>query len=276
MQLLSKWSKPNNPYYPDVHIFLILIPFIAAFNYYLTYANIQLNLFLVLTFTLDTIQGYIAIFVVRQLIIYLDQVLPYQNQLLKRISFQTILIVLVGVIVLAGLTEVVSLLARGKFVPLKFYTHDLPIISIWFFVVNGIYIIIFFYKEWQKVEATQQEFEDQMKEGLMIRWRNTNLRLDYHEVIGFSVDGDYSICYDQKGNKYYIEKSLSRISKDLPSQLFYRLNRQHILHRNAVAGFKRDKNGKLIALVKGSTLPAEINISRTKAASFKAWLYAKY
>ncbi|NUQ23863.1 MAG: hypothetical protein HUU34_07910 [Saprospiraceae bacterium] len=32
----------------DVPLFLILIPFISAFNYYLTYSNIRLNGFLLL------------------------------------------------------------------------------------------------------------------------------------------------------------------------------------------------------------------------------------
>ncbi|MDZ7647838.1 MAG: hypothetical protein U5K54_12005 [Cytophagales bacterium] len=50
----------KNPYHPDVALFLILIPFISAFNYYLTYTNIQLSWFLLLTFTIDTVQGYCA------------------------------------------------------------------------------------------------------------------------------------------------------------------------------------------------------------------------
>ncbi|MBK8657041.1 MAG: hypothetical protein IPN20_24760 [Haliscomenobacter sp.] len=53
----------NNPYHPDIAIFLVLIPFVSAFNYYLTYTNIRWNGFLALTYTVDTVQGYAALFV---------------------------------------------------------------------------------------------------------------------------------------------------------------------------------------------------------------------
>jgi hypothetical protein len=33
--------KARSPYYPDVPLFAGLIPFISAFNYYLTYPNIS-------------------------------------------------------------------------------------------------------------------------------------------------------------------------------------------------------------------------------------------
>ncbi|MDQ4140927.1 MAG: hypothetical protein M3142_10425, partial [Bacteroidota bacterium] len=68
----EKRNSPN-PYYPDVVLFLILIPFISAFNYYLTYTNIRLNWFLLLTFSIDTVQGYLAWLGVRYFVLYLDK-----------------------------------------------------------------------------------------------------------------------------------------------------------------------------------------------------------
>jgi len=38
--------------------FLIAIPLINAINYYLTYYHFHFNLFLLLTFTIDTVQEY--------------------------------------------------------------------------------------------------------------------------------------------------------------------------------------------------------------------------
>ena len=35
----------KNPYHPDFVLFLILIPFVSAFNYYLTYTHIKFNWF---------------------------------------------------------------------------------------------------------------------------------------------------------------------------------------------------------------------------------------
>ncbi len=269
MSLLSKWSRTTNPYHPDIPLFLILIPFIAGFNYWLTYYNIKLNWFLLITFTIDTVQGYIAVWGVRKLVLYLDETLPYRNQVFKRIWIQTISSLLLGVAIIAALTELVCLIVRGHFVPLHFYTHDLPIISIWFFVVNSIYIILFFYSKWRSTEEEQL----QLQAGIMLRRKKTNIKVSFQEIRGFSVAGDYTECFDRNGNRYLLERSLSKIEAQLPSTLFYRLNRQHILHRDIISGFERGNNSKIIVLVDNPNFPKRIPVSRTKAATFKQWLH---
>ncbi|WP_373398287.1 hypothetical protein V8V91_00535 [Algoriphagus halophilus] len=57
-------------YHPDILLFLWLIPFISAFNYSLTYSNIQWNGFLLMTYTIDTVQGYLAWLCVRWMILF--------------------------------------------------------------------------------------------------------------------------------------------------------------------------------------------------------------
>jgi membrane-bound metal-dependent hydrolase YbcI (DUF457 family) len=61
-------------------LFLLLIPFIAAFNYVLTYTDPQLDAFLALTYTIDTLTGYLAVYGIRRMVPF-----PDQRQLAKRI-----------------------------------------------------------------------------------------------------------------------------------------------------------------------------------------------
>src|SRR6188508_1692760 len=110
--------------YNDVRFFLIAIAFISAFNYYLTYSNIKFNWFLVFTYTVDTIQGWLAWWAVRSIILYLDKKLPYGNRPLKRILVQLLLTTMAGLLVIIALTEMVSWIARGRGVPLSFYLFD--------------------------------------------------------------------------------------------------------------------------------------------------------
>jgi len=77
--------------YNDVKFFLIAIAFISAFNYYLTYTNVKFNWFLIFTYTVDTIQGWLAWWAVRNIILYLDKKLPYGDRPLKRILVQLLL-----------------------------------------------------------------------------------------------------------------------------------------------------------------------------------------
>jgi hypothetical protein len=121
-----------------VPLFVGLIPFISAFSYYLTYPNIKPNGFLLLTFTIDTVQGYAAWWGVRAFILYLDRRWPYGRGLPRRIALQVAGSLVIGLLIISVLTEAVSWVARGRPAPLHFYTRDLFIISTWFFGINGI------------------------------------------------------------------------------------------------------------------------------------------
>lgn len=74
------------------------------------------------------------------------------------------------------------------------------------------------------------------------------------------------------GTTYCLEQSLDKVEKKLPPDLFFRLNRQCILHRQLIAGFRRGENGKLTVLLADNPFfPAELPVSRTKAPAFKEW-----
>lgn len=262
----------KNPYHPDVAIFLILIPFISAFNYYLTYTNIQLNGFLLLTFTIDTVQGYCAWWGVRTFILFLDKKLPYEKGLIRRIAFQLVSTLIIGLFIISILTEVVSLIAKGKPAPLNFYTIDLFIISIWFFVINGIYLGLHFYRLYQESEARRQRENQSKPDGIFVRQGKQDIRLMHDELEGFYVDEDYAVASQLGGKKFYLTQSLDKIEKTLPPGFFFRLNRQYIVHRQIISGFKRADNGKILVMLQKTTnFPPEIPVSRLRAPSFKGW-----
>src|SRR4051794_30694143 len=123
--------------YRDKKFFLYLIPFINVVNYYLTY-NITFSWKLPVSFAIDTLEGYAAWLVVSRIIIRLDTKIPYDKNPLKRIVIQIMLTIFCGVGAIIILTELVNWIATDHAVPTSFYTKDLLIISIWFFVVNGI------------------------------------------------------------------------------------------------------------------------------------------
>src|SRR6516164_7659791 len=65
--------------YRDIILFLILIPFINALNYYLTYNNINFNGHTLMTFSIDTCEGYAAWWGIRLVVKYLDKRMPYAS-----------------------------------------------------------------------------------------------------------------------------------------------------------------------------------------------------
>ena len=258
--------------YNDVRFFLIAIAFISAFNYYLTYSNIKFNWFLVFTYTVDTIQGWLAWWAVRSIILYLDKKLPYGNRPLKRILVQLLVTTMAGLLVIILLTELVSWIVRGRPAIANFYFFDIFIIAIWFFVINGIYIGMHYYSEWRESERQREEEKKLRTGGFTVRHGNQNLLFPFADILGFYAEEGYTILLTKENKKYFPDRSLDKIETILPEEIFFRLNRQYILHRKVVTGFKRTGNGKIEVLVNApENLPSSIAVSRTKAGSFKNW-----
>lgn len=262
----------REPKYHDVKFFLVAIAFISAFNYYLTYKNIRFNSFLILTYTIDTVQGWLAWWAVRSIVIWLDKKMPYADQPLKRMLVQVVLTTITGLLIIVLLTELVSWVAKGKPAPLDFYLFDVFIFVIWFLLINGIYIGMHYYVEWKESEARREEEKKIRLEGFTVKQGKQNLLIPFAEIISFYAEEGYTFLLTQQNKKYILDKSLDKIESGLPAEIFFRLNRQYIVHRKAITGFKRTGDGKLDVLVNAPEyLPATIQVSRIKAAVFKTW-----
>ena len=267
---MPEQNNSKNPYHPDAWIFLILIPFISAFNYYLTYSNIKMNWFLLLTFSIDTVQGYLAWWGVRIYIFFLDKRQPFEKAPVQRIIIQLVGTFVIGLSIIILLTEMVSWIAKGKPAPLDFYTIDVFIISIWFFVINGIYTGLHFYNELQRSEMMRRE-EGKMRSGaVLVSHGKQDIMLNFEELAGFYVEGEYVVASSMHGKNYYMAQSLDKIEQKLPATYFFRFNRQYVIHRQLVSGFRRVENGKIkVMLNRSDNFPTEIPVSRIKAPAFK-------
>lgn len=258
--------------YHDVKFFLFAIAFISAFNYYLTYSHIAFNGFLALTYSLDTMEGWLAWWAVRSIVIYLDKKLPYGNRPMKRIFIQFFLTTAAGLLVIISLTELVNWIARHKPIPASFYSFDVFIFIIWFFFINGIYIGMHYYAEWNESEQRRVEEKKIRTGGFNVKHGKQNLLISFNEILGFYVDDGYCILLTWQQKKYFPDKSLDKIEEALPKEWFFRLNRQYIIHRNAITGFKRVGDGKINVLINASeSLPPTIQVSRSRAVGFKTW-----
>jgi DNA-binding LytR/AlgR family response regulator len=174
--------------------------------------------------------------------------------------------------IISLLTELVSWIVIGKPAVLSFYTFDLFIIGIWFFVINGIYVGLHFYNSWQETEDKRREENRLKSEGLVVRSGRQDTRVAFEALVGLYVEKEYVVVCHTSGKKYYMDESLEKIEKKLPVTIFFRLNRQYILNRQMVSGFRRAENGKLqVLLHQHKDFPAEIQVSRTKAPAFKSW-----
>jgi hypothetical protein len=266
-----------NGFYRDGLFFIILIPIINVINYYLTYSPIPFNWHTALTFLIDTAEGYLAWGVGHLIIGELDRRLPYGAAPLKRIGVQLCLTVLCGVGVIILLTELISRLAGRGPAPVGFYKLDVFIFAIWILVINGIYIGMFFYRQWaeasrQRVAPASAPAEAAAVEGLTVKQGNQRLFVQYPSIAGLYVEGDYVALITVDHKKYLLDQSLDKLEGVLPAADFFRLNRQYIITRGLIAGFEKLENGKLNILLNAfGSLPEAVPMGRVKAPAFKEW-----
>jgi hypothetical protein len=265
-------SSDKNIKYNDILLFLILIPLINALNYYLTYNNISFNVHTLVTFLIDTFDGYAAWLGIRSVIIFLDRKISFETHSLKRIFVQLLFTSAVGLLIIILLTELVNWMVKDTPVPGSFYRFDIFIFLIWFFVVNGIYIGLYYYHAMKNMEKLRLEDKKIRQQGFSVKDGSQSLILAFDNIAGFFVDADYTVLVTTEYKKYLIDKSLDKIEKTLPSELFFRLNRQYIIHRNTAKSFTRIENGKLEVYLSASMFfPEQVQVSRTKAPEFKNW-----
>lgn len=108
--------------------------------------------------------------------------------------------------------------------------------------------------------------------GFKVSIGKKDLILSFEEIIGFYVEGEYSVVVTAEGKKFLNNSSLDKIEKLLPSSNFIRLNRQYIVHRQVISGFEKSENGKINVLLKNTYhLSQAIPVSRNRAPVFKSW-----
>ena len=197
--------------------------------------------------------------------------MPFGPKPIQRILIQLGLTTFAGMSFIVLTTELVSWIAKGRPAIPEFYTMDVFIIGIWFLVINGIYIGLFYYHTLQEIQqeklTTQADFR-----GIPVKTGNQELLIPASDLAALVIDTEYVLLFTSQGKKYFLDESLDYWEKNLPEMDFFRLNRQTIIHRQILQGFKKLEHGKLEAQVSASfNFDLELGISRAKAPAFRAW-----
>ncbi len=108
------------------------------------------------------------------------------------------------------------------------------------------------------------------KEKFVVNMRNNWLPVLTKDIACFVRDNLNYLC-TFSGDKYIVDYvTLEEIEELLDPKLFYRANRQSIIHIDAIQSIKPHENQKLTLTLK-APLKMEQDISREKAPSFKKW-----
>jgi len=99
-------------------------------------------------------------------------------------------------------------------------------------------------------------------------------KLTYENIACFYSENKIVHTFQNDGTTIITDFTLNELEEKINDQLFFRANRQIIIHKNAVDQIEKIENGKLRIRLKASIendTIAEINISRYKRKAFMNW-----
>lgn len=109
------------------------------------------------------------------------------------------------------------------------------------------------------------------KNRFLVRRGEQFLSIPAEEIRYFVSEYKVTYCITREQLKFSIENTLEELEKLLDPKQFFRINRQCIVHFNAIEKIHNHFNGKLLIVLK-TRFESDFSVSREKAAAFKAWL----
>ena len=108
------------------------------------------------------------------------------------------------------------------------------------------------------------------KEKFLVNYRHQWLPIKTSDIACFMRD-NLNYLFTFNNEKYLLDfATLDEIEELLDPKIFYRANRQYIVHIEAIQSVKPHENQKLTITLK-TPAKSEVDISREKAPAFKKW-----
>jgi DNA-binding LytR/AlgR family response regulator len=125
-------------------------------------------------------------------------------------------------------------------------------------------------QELLRMIANPQTAVNAYKEKFVVKVRNNWLPILTKDIACFYRDNlNYLLTFS--GEKYILDfATLDEIEELLDPKIYYRANRQCIIHVDAIYSIKPEENQKLVITLK-DPLKMQQDISREKAPGFKKW-----
>lgn len=140
------------------------------------------------------------------------------------------------------------------------------------------------YKQWKhEFSATEHMYKleqlldnlqhtgKQHKKRFLVRKGEQLLPLNEDEIAYFYTENELVFLYTHEGRKYVIDYTLEQLEHLLSPAKFFRINRQYILHLEAIQQIHNYFSNRYKLQVKPAS-PGEVIVSKGKARAFRAWL----
>jgi two-component system LytT family response regulator len=121
----------------------------------------------------------------------------------------------------------------------------------------------------------QKKSKHTFKENFLIT-QGQHSQLIKQDDIAYFVKEDLVFLVNVDKKQYVTDhRSLDEIEELVDPTIYFRMNRQYLVQRKIIEGFKSNSNGTLTLMFKSQQHPS-ITVSREKASLFKKWFEQSY
>ena len=125
----------------------------------------------------------------------------------------------------------------------------------------------------QVIQTIQQLFTEKKsyKSTVLIRYRESFIPVPVGQIAVFVLEDEILYAYRFDEQKHAVFKTLDEMESGLDPGLFYRINRQTLLNRNAVVEIQPYFNRKMVVKIPFK-LKEQLVVSRLKVSPFMQWI----
>lgn len=129
-----------------------------------------------------------------------------------------------------------------------------------------------FARGYESLRSFINTYLNQKKTRIIVKKGTSNISLLISDIVLFYTEHLVVYVFDNKGNKYLVDKSLNALESELDQKMFFRANRQYILNLNYIQGYKIYERVKLLVSLNVKFPEKTILIGQEKAKAFRQWL----
>lgn len=210
----------------------------------------------------------------RSALFWLERDHPWADGRVRRLLFQILLCVLLPTALAVVLVWAYLIgIHDQRLVDGTFFSVELPVIVLAIGLVN----ISYMYWLQGRSSVAPVVIPDvpeppPLPRTLVLSSGTRNVVVPVETVRWVTKEGELAIVRVADGSSYVSTDSLDSLQEKLGSEdLFFRANRQHIVHRLSCGSFRSHRSGKIdLALAHDDA--TELSISQKRAPAFRAWL----
>lgn len=253
---MDKWVIPGTVIV--LTLAYVLLGFVEnGRNYKIDIEIIAVNFFYIL----------ISVIFLRAIIGILDNFYHWRKSLIKRFFLQ---LSLTAVLYLFIQTLIINYfggnnLSGPEKLSTKIGAYAIGLISL--IIINTLYLILVIRQE--KATINQEQLRESNK-FVVAKYSGKRLNILIEKLRHIYIKSGLVLAKDAQGRRLVLQDSLSEIEKTLDNDLFFRANRQTIIHSSSIEEVINNNNRSLTIKLKDSD--DQIVVSRHKAPELKKWL----